>query len=90
MSVLEARITELERTLQVHAQELTKLNDDAKKEVGTSYIQNTITATVHMTSPNSFGRAKCGWKYDGPTYRARRQISAKSYRPIASRTSLAI
>ena len=83
VSALEAKITELERTLQVHAQELTTLNDVAKQDVSTSYIQNTITATVHMTSPNSFGRAKCGWKYDGATCRARRLISAKSYRPIA-------
>ena len=41
-----------------------------------------------MASPNSVGRAKCGWKYDGATYRARRQISAKSYRPIADLTDI--
>ena len=67
----------------VHAQELTKLDEAAKEDDTASYIQNTVTATVHMTSPTAFGRARCGWKFDGPTYRARRQISAKSYRPIA-------
>ena len=70
--------------MQVHAQELTTLNEAAKKDTATSYIQNTATATVHMTCPTAFGRARCGWKFDGPTYRVRRQVSAKSYRPIAS------
>ena len=38
VSVLEAKIEELERALQVHAQELTTLYEAAKKGVATSYI----------------------------------------------------
>ena len=84
VAALETKVEELERILQVHAQLLTTLNEAVKQDTTMSFIQNTATATVHMTSPNAFGRARCGWKFDGPTYRARRQISAKSYRPIAS------
>ena len=82
VTALEAKLEELERTIQVHAQELTTLNEAAKQDTTTSFIQNIATATVHVTSPTSFGRARCGWKFDGPTYRSRRQISAKSYRPL--------
>ena len=81
-TALEAKLEELERTIQVHAQELTTLNEAAKQDATTSFIQNTATATVHVTSPTSFGRARCGWKFDGPTYRSRRQISAKSHRSL--------
>ena len=72
LAALEAKIEELKRTLQVPPQELTTLNEAAKNDTATSYIQNTATATVHMTCPTAFGRARCGWKFDGPTYRARR------------------
>ena len=84
IATLEPKIEELERTLQVHAPELTTLSDAAKQDTTMAFIQNTATATVHQTSPTAFGRARCGWKFDGPTYRARRQVSAKSYRPIAN------
>ena len=76
---LEAHVETLERTLQLHAQELTAWNVDAKKDPITSLIQNTSSATVHQSSPNVFGRARCGWCYDGPTYRSRRRVAASSY-----------
>ena len=82
VTTLGAKLEELERTIQVHAPELTTLNEAAKQDTTTSFIQNTATAAAHVTSPTSFGRARCGWKFDGPTYRSRRQISAKSCHPF--------
>ena len=66
----------------MHAQEPTSLNAAAKQDPFKTYIQNTTTATVHQSKPTVFGRARCGWCYDGPTYRARRLVAAKSYRPF--------
>ena len=40
----------------VQAQELTTLNETAKEDDTASYIQNTVTAIVHITCPTSFGR----------------------------------
>ena len=64
----------------MHAQELTTLSAGAKKDPITSLIQNTSSATVHQSSPTVFGRACCGWCYDGPTDRSRRKVAASSYR----------
>ena len=82
VTALEAKVEALERTLLVHAQELTVLNEAAKQDPLTTFIQNSTTATVHQSSPTVFGRARCGWCYDGPTYRARRPVAAKSYRTL--------
>ena len=77
-------MAELERTLAVHAQELATLGEASKSSQAAVYIQNCATAIVHQASPKAFGRALCGWKYDGPTARARRQVDTKSYRPLPS------
>ena len=82
ITALETKLAELECTLQVQASELDLLNEAASANPVAAYIQNIATATVHQASPKYFGRARCGWTYDGPTARARRTVPANSYRTL--------
>ena len=75
-------MVELERSLQVQAQELSTLNAASTADVAMDYIQNCATATVHQASPSTLGRARCGWCYDGSTHRARRKVAVGTYRVL--------
>ena len=57
---LEKKVADLERTLQVHAQELDALNLPAVRAPILEYVQNNTTSTIHQSSPMYTGRTRCG------------------------------
>ena len=75
-------MADLERALQLHAQELDALNQAATHSPILVYVQNCSTATVHQSSPKYSGRTRCGLTYDGATARSRRRISADAFRTL--------
>ena len=88
LAALESKIADLEHTLQGHTSELAILSSAASSSSIGEYIQNSTTAMVHQASTAAQGRTRCGWCFDGSTYRARRQVSAKSFRVLPSLAGL--
>ena len=84
LSVLEEKVADMERTLQVHAQELDALNLPATPASILQYVQNNTTNTVHQSSPTVTGRTRCGLTYNGATARARRRIPADAFLVLSS------
>ena len=76
---LESKVAELTLILQSQAHELDRLNEAATSSPIMTFVQNMTTATIHQSSPNYFGRTRCGITFDGPTFRARRTRPAASY-----------
>jgi hypothetical protein len=83
---LETTVSELSRLLEGQAGELAHLTTKVRDAPVGDLIQNCATAPfkVHRASTEAAGRALCGWTFDGATYRARRRVSAKSFRVLQS------
>ena len=82
---LEKTVAALSRTIDGHVDELAHLSSTTRGEPLGDLIQNCTTATVHRASTTAIGRTRgCGWAFDGATFRARRQVSAKSFRVLTS------
>ena len=86
---LEATVAELSRTIAGHVGELAHLSAPvepaSRPEPLGDLVQNCLTNTVHRASTTAIGRTRgCGWAFDGATYRARRNVSAKSFRVLTT------
>ena len=81
---LESALTRLDTLVAEHALELASLVEEANSEDVPSYVRHTVTATVHRVRPVDSSRTICGICISGPTFRARRRDSSKSYLPLAS------
>ena len=82
---LEDKVAGLSRIIDGHVGELAHLTSTARNAPAGEFMQNCATATVHQASTTAIGRARgCGWAFDGSTYRARRQVSSKSFRVLTT------
>ena len=84
ITTVEATVAGLARTIDGHVGELAHLTAASRTSPVGDFVQNCTTATVHQASTTTTGRARCGWAFDGSTYRARRQVSAKSFRVLTT------
>ena len=86
IKTLEATVAGLASIIDGHVGELAHLTSAARNAPVGDLVQNCATAPykVHRASTTATGRALCGWTFDGATYRARRKVSAKSFRVLPS------
>jgi hypothetical protein len=81
---LEAALGSLRSEVQVQAQDVVSLATGFARTDSRVYIQNTITATVHLAIALDNGHAACGWRFAT----ARRPVAGPAYRVIHSLVDL--
>jgi hypothetical protein len=81
---LEKALSTLQQDVQTQAQDVVALATGFARTDNRVFIQNTITATVHMAITLDEGHAACGWRFAT----ARRTALGLSYRAVHSLSGL--
>jgi hypothetical protein len=81
---LEAALTTLQSEVQTQASDVVALATGFARTDDRTYIQNTITATIHCARSIDGGHAICGWRFAT----ARRPLNGMAYRVISTLVNL--
>ena len=77
---LEASLLRLEGVVQAQAQDVVAMATAFARTDNRVYVQNTVTAAIHMAKGSDDGRTMCGWPYS----RARKRGTGLPYRLVSS------
>jgi hypothetical protein len=81
---LESSMTEVRNDAQAHAQDVVALATGFARTDNRVFVQNTITATVHLALSLDGGHAACGWRFAT----ARRVANSPAFRIIGTLVDL--
>ena len=77
---LEASLLRLEGVVQAQARDVVAITTGFARTDNRVYVQNTVTAAIHMAKSCDNGHTVCGWPYS----RARKRGSGLPYRIVNS------